>query len=70
MYCIDYPIAHLFNLSFKTGYIPSEYNCAKIIPIFKADEKGKFNNYRLISILPALSKLIEKIAAIQMFRYL
>ena len=23
--CIDYPIAHLFNLSFKTGYIPSEY---------------------------------------------
>jgi len=21
--CIDYPIAHLFNLSFKTGYIPS-----------------------------------------------
>jgi len=25
--CIDYPIAHLFNLSFKTGYIPSEYKC-------------------------------------------
>ena len=68
--CIDYPIAHLFNLSFKTGYIPSEYKCAKIIPIFKADEKDKFNNYRPISILPALSKLLEKIAAIQMFRYL
>jgi len=63
--CIDYTIAHLFNLSFKTGYIPSEYKCAKIIPIFKADEKDKFNNYRPISILPALSKLLEKIAAIQ-----
>ena len=51
------------------GYIPSEYKCAKMIPIFKADEKDKFNNYRPISILPALSKLLEKIAAIQMFRY-
>ena len=58
---IDYPIAHLFNLSFKTGYIPSEYKCAKIIPIFKADEKDKFNNYRPISILPALSKLLDKL---------
>ena len=49
---IVYPIAHLFNLSFKTGYIPSDYKCAKIIPIFKTDEKDKFNNYRPISILP------------------
>ena len=42
--CIDYPTAHLFNLFLKTGYIPSEYKCAKIIPIFKADKKDKFNN--------------------------
>ena len=58
------------DLNIKTGYIPSEYKCAKIILIFKADEKDKFNNYRPISILPALSKLLEKNAAIQMFRYL
>ena len=57
---IVFPIAHLFNLSFKTGYIPSDYKCAKIIPIFKTEEKDKFNNYRPISILPALSKLLEK----------
>ena len=43
---------YLFNLSFKTGYIPSDYKCAKIIPIFKTDEKDKFNNYSPISILP------------------
>ena len=67
---IVFPLAHLFNLSFKTGYIPSDYKCAKIIPIFKTDEKDKFNNYRPISILPALSKLLEKIAATQMFKYL
>ena len=41
-----------------------------MIPIFRADEKDKFTNYRPISIPPALSKLLEKLAAIQMFRYL
>ena len=34
------------------------------------EQKEKFNNYRPISILPALSKLLEKIAATQMFKYL
>jgi len=62
----------LFNLSFKTGYIPSDYKCAKIIPIFKTDEKNKFNNYRPISILQvqALSKLLEKKTATHIFKYL
>ena len=30
------PITHLFNLSFKTGYIPTELKTAKVIPIFKS----------------------------------
>jgi exonuclease III len=64
------PIIHLFNLSLKTGYIPDNYKCAKIIPIYKAGEKDRFDNYRPISILPALSKLLEKIVAFQMIRYL
>jgi len=42
----------------------------KNIPNFTANVKDKFNNYRPISILPALSKLLEKIAAMQTFRYL
>jgi len=58
-------LSDLFNLSFKTGYIPSDYKCAKIIPIFKTEEKDKFNNYRPISVLPAPSKLLEKISASQ-----
>ena len=63
-------MSHIFNLSFKPGYIPKGYKCGKIIPIHKADGKVKFNNYRPRSILPAFSKLLEKIAAIQMFKYL
>ena len=64
------PIIHLFNLSLKTGYIPDDYKCAKIIPIYKSGEKDRFDNYRPISILPALSKLLEKTVAFQMIRYL
>ena len=64
------PIIHLFNLSLNTGYIPDNYKCAKIIPIYKAGERDRFDNYRPISILPALSKLLEKIVAFQMIRYL
>ena len=70
MNSIIFPLCHLFNLSFKTGYIPDSYKCAKIIPIHKSDEENIFNNYRPISLLSAFSKLLEKIAANQMYKYL
>ena len=64
------PLVHLFNLSFKTGFIPRTFKTAKIIPIFKSGERNLFNNYRPISILPAFSKLLEKLAGVQMMDYL
>jgi len=64
------PVTHLFNLSLKTGFIPRDYKCAKIIPIFKANKADRFDNYRPISILPALSKLLEKIVATQMIHFI
>ena len=64
------PILHLFNISLETGFIPESYKCAKVIPIHKSGASDKFDNYRPISILPALSKLLEKIVAFQMIRFL
>ena len=64
------PVTHLFNLSFKTGYIPESYKCAQIILIYKSGDKDTFTNYRPISILPAFSKLLEKMASLQMFKYI
>ena len=64
------PIVHLFNLSLKTGYIPDSYKQAKVIPIYKSQEKNDFTNYRPISLLSTFSKLLEKIVAKQMFRFL
>ena len=64
------PITHLFNLSLKTGYIPIELKTAKLIPIYKCEERDLFTNYRPISLLPSLSKILEKIVAKQMIGFL
>jgi len=66
------PLVHVFNLSFKSGYIPPELKTAQIIPIFKngSEDKHSFNNYRPISLLSNFGKLLEKIAASQMIKYL
>ena len=64
------PLCHLFNLSIQTGYVPVEFKTAKVVPIYKADSKHSFNSYRPISLLPALSKLLEKTVAKQMLGFL
>ena len=64
------PVVHVFNLSLRSGYIPDSYKCAKVIPIFKSGSKSEFTNYRPISLLSSFSKLLEKIIAQQIFRYL
>ena len=55
------PLRHTINQSFVTGVVPENLKVAKIIPIYKSGNKNVFNNYRPISILPALSKIMEKI---------
>ena len=64
------PICHLFNLSIHTGYIPPEFKIARVIPIYKSDSRHSYNNYRPISLLSSLSKLLEKIVAKQMMGYI
>ena len=69
------PIVYLFNLSLTTGFIPDNYKYAKVIPIYKLktykiEETTTFTNYRPISLLSSFSKVLEKIVARQMFRYL
>ena len=60
------PVVHVFNLSFQTGFIPNELKTARVIPIYKSESEFSFNNYRPISLLPSLSKLLEKLVARQM----
>jgi potassium voltage-gated channel Eag-related subfamily H protein 8 len=60
------PLAHIFNLSFTVGTIPNKLKIAKIIPVHKKGPQNDFNNYRPISLLPAYSKLLEKIVCKQL----
>ena len=42
------------------GNISSIFKIAKVVPIFKSGNKQIVKNYRLISLLPTLSKILEK----------
>ena len=64
------PLCHVFNLSLQTGFIPIEFKIAKVIPIYKSGDAHSFTNYRPISLLSSLSKLLEKVVARQVMRYL
>ena len=55
------PLTHIINQSLKTGIVPSEMKIAKVIPIHKSSDPSVLKNYRPVSLLPAFSKLLEKI---------
>jgi exonuclease III len=55
------PITHIINLSFKSATVPDQFKIAKVIPIYKKNEKLNPNNYRPISLLSTLNKILEKI---------
>jgi hypothetical protein len=53
-----------------TGVIPEQLKTAKIIPIYKSGDKTLFNNYKPIRLLPAFSKLLEKLVCKQLWIFL
>ena len=67
---ITKPITHLINISIKEGIFPDDLKMAKITPIYKKGERSDPGNYRPISILPTLSKIIEKHIASQLREFL
>jgi len=69
-YQIALPLTHLFNLSITTGKFPSKLKTSKTIPIFKAGNPLLCDNYRPISLLSSLSKLLEKIISIKLVNHL
>ena len=52
---------------FKTGRVAS-WVCT--IPLFKSGDQHIFNNYRPISILPAFSKILEKVVSIKLMKFM
>lgn len=55
------PLTHICNISLQQGVFPDELKIAKIIPLFKSGDSTIFTNYRPVSVLPAFSKIFEKL---------
>lgn len=54
-------ITHICNISMAEGIFPKSFKKAVVHPIFKNGNRDSVNNYRPISVLPALSKILEKV---------
>lgn len=54
-------INYICNLAFHTGSFPNLLKISLIKPVYKSGNESCISNYRPISILPALSKVLEKI---------
>ena len=63
-------ITYLVNESFKTGVFPAVCKEAIITPIFKDGDKTNMSNYRPISVLPFLSKILERAMSWRFLNYL
>ena len=50
----------LFNQSLQHGFIPKEWKLANIIPIHKKGDISNVKNYRPISLLSVISKVLER----------
>ena len=64
------PITQLCNLSISLSTFPEKCKIAKLKPLYKKGSTTEPKNYRPISLLPLISKLIEKIIHEQTQKYL
>ena len=63
-------ITKLLNLSIATNEFPNIWKCAKVTALFKAGNRTSPSDYHPISILPTLSKILERAVHNQFYQYL
>ena len=54
-------LSDLFNLSLAHGVYPDDLKLAKVIPVYKKGSSSEVGNYRPISVLPAVNKVLETV---------
>ena len=64
------PLQHIFNLSFSTGQHPDILKISKTIPIYKKGSRLSVSNYRPISLLSNLNKILEKLVHNRVYKFL
>lgn len=63
-------MTHIFNLCLSTGTFPYVFKIALVHPIYKGGDRHSVSNYRPISVLTTLSKILEKILNSRLTKYL
>ena len=63
-------VTNLLNLSISSGKFPDVWKCSKVTALFKCGDRSNPTNYRPISILPTLSKIMEKVVHSQFYEFL
>ena len=54
------PLTTLFNYCIRTSTLPCSWKMSNVFPVYKKGDTSDKNNYRPVSVLPAISKLFEK----------
>ena len=62
-------ITWIFNLSLKKGIFVDEWKKAWVLLIYKSGNKHNCENYRAISILPVISKILERLVFNQLYKF-
>ena len=63
-------LTHIINLSISSQTFPQTWKLAKVIPLHKKKEVLLAKNYRPVSLLPVLSKVLERCIFLQITDYL
>ena len=66
---LAFPITNLINLSVEASCFPNNLKKSELSPLFKARDSLLSENYRPLSILPAISKVFEKVFDQQLYDY-
>ena len=64
------PLVYIFNMSLSTGVFPKAMKKALVVPLYKGSARDELNNYRPISLLITLSKVLEKTMYTRVYNFL
>ena len=63
-------LKHIFKISLAKAVLPDKGKIARVTPTFKKGNNTLVTNYRLISVLPCFSKLLEQIMYNRLYKFL
>ena len=67
---VSLPLCRIFNQSILEGKFPESMKIAEVIPLYKGKERDMVINYRPISLLVMISKVLEKIMYKRVYKFI